>query len=178
MIFDVAVRGHHQRVETAHTEEGLRVHVGDHVTSVGLEPIAGSQCWRLTVDGRTVLVRLHAREGGVVATFGPTRVSVSVRRWLPVPSRRAASAGADRRIEILAPMPGLVIETPVAVGDPVAAGGPVAIVEAMKMQMEVPSPSAGRVDEVRVRPGQEVAGGQVLAIVRPAPAAEPQESGA
>ena len=98
----------------------------------------------------------------------------SMRRIRDLSGATAATIGPE---PVRAPMPGLVIETPVAVGDPVAAGGPVAIVEAMKMQMEVPSPSAGRVDEVRVRPGQEVAGGQVLAIVRPAPAAEPQESG-
>jgi len=41
----------------------------------------------------------------------------------------------------------------------------VAVVEAMKMQMEVSAPAAGRIGEVRVRPGQEVAGGQVLVVV-------------
>ncbi|MBI3997881.1 MAG: acetyl-CoA carboxylase biotin carboxyl carrier protein subunit [Armatimonadetes bacterium] len=64
-------------------------------------------------------------------------------------------------------MPGLVVDVPVAAGAVVAQGAAVAIVEAMKMQMEVPAPAAGRVEEIRVRPGQEVAGGQVLVVIRP-----------
>lgn len=63
-------------------------------------------------------------------------------------------------------MPGLVASVPVAIGEPVRAGGAVAVVEAMKMQMEVASPTEGRIAEIRVRPGQEVAGGQVLVLIR------------
>jgi biotin carboxyl carrier protein len=58
-----------------------------------------------------------------------------------------------------------VVALPRAVGDLAQAGSAVAVVEAMKMQMEVPSPVAGRVEEIWVRPGQEVMGGQVLAVI-------------
>jgi biotin carboxyl carrier protein len=63
-------------------------------------------------------------------------------------------------------MPGLVVAVPSTGAREVQAGGVVAIVEAMKMQMEVPSPAAGRIEEIRVQPGQEVTGGQVLVVLR------------
>jgi len=170
MIFDVQVRGRHHKVETRSTAAGLVTRAGEQAALVRLEAAVGTECWRLVVDDQAMPVRLHQRDGRLTATLGAVRVSMTVRRWLPLPSRRNATAGADRRMEIRAPMPGLVIETRVAAGDPVRAGAPVAIVEAMKMQMEIPAPEAGRVEEVRVRAGQEVTGGQLLAIVRPLPA--------
>jgi biotin carboxyl carrier protein len=175
MILDVQAHGRRYVVETAAAPDGLLIRYGEQAVVVRLEPAAGAECWWLTAEGRTVPVRLRASNDGVIATLGPVRVPVTVRRWLPVPSRRHAAGGGNRRIEIRAPMPGLVVETRVTAGDSVPPGRPVAIVEAMKMQMEVPSPSAGRVEEVRVRPGQEVAGGQVLVVVRPEGDATPDE---
>jgi len=166
MIFDVQVRGRRHKVDTSVVPDGLLIRTGEQAALVRLEPAVGTQCWRLVVDGHAMPVRLHERDGRLIATLGAVRVSMTVRRWLPLPSRQRAAEDADRRIEIRAPMPGLVIETRVA-GDPVRAGSAVAIVEAMKMQMEIPAPETGRVEEVRVRAGEEVAGGQLLAIVRP-----------
>ena len=62
-------------------------------------------------------------------------------------------------------MPGLVVSVPRSSGERVEAGSAVAVVEAMKMQMDVPSPAAGRVEEIKVKPGQEVTGGQILATI-------------
>jgi biotin carboxyl carrier protein len=62
-------------------------------------------------------------------------------------------------------MPGRVIRVLVSEGDEVAAGQGIVVVEAMKMQNEMPSPKAGRVASVSVKPGDAVASGQVLAAV-------------
>ncbi len=170
MIVEVTVHGSPQRVEVQPGQPGggaLGVHLENAAAGVRLEPLAGSEWWRLEVDGVAVPVRLQAREGGtLLATVGAIRVPLNVRRWLPVRSRRSPTAGGQSRIEVRAPMPGLITATPLTSGDAVEAGGVVAIVEAMKMQMEVPAPTAGRIEEVRVRPGQEVTGGQVLIVVR------------
>jgi len=131
-----------------------------------LEPLVGTECWRLVVGGRAVPVRVQEQEGRLLVTIGADRVEVGVRRALPVPSRRASAQNGADRVEVRAPMPGLVVSVPAAIGEPVRAGGAVAIVEAMKMQMEVASPTDGRIEEIRVRPGQEVAGGQVMVLVR------------
>ncbi|MBM3471304.1 MAG: hypothetical protein FJX73_11015 [Armatimonadetes bacterium] len=158
MTFEIRVRGQRQEVEA-----------GDEIL---LEPTAGTECWRLVVGGRAVPVRVQEREGRLLVTIGADRVEVGVRRALPVPSRRASARNGVDRVEVRAPMPGLVVSIPATIGELVRAGGAVAVVEAMKMQMEVASPTAGCIEEIRVRPGQEVAGGQVLVLVRaPAPKA-------
>lgn len=158
MTFEIRVRGQRQAVDP-----------GDEIV---LEPVAGTECWMLVVGGRAVPVRVREQEGRLLVTVGADRVEVGVRRALPVSSRRASAQNGADRVEVRAPMPGLVVSVPGAIGEPVRAGGVVAVVEAMKMQMEVASPTAGCIEEIRVRPGQEVAGGQVLVLVR-VPAPEP-----
>ncbi len=133
---------------------------------VRLEPLAGAECWRLVAGGRAVPVRVRPHAGELLVTVGSIRLPVRVRRALPVPSRRGADSNSTHRIEVRAPMPGLVSAAPLTVGRQVGAGCVAAVVEAMKMQMEVFVPAPGIVEEVRVRSGQEVAGGQVLVVLR------------
>jgi glutaconyl-CoA decarboxylase len=164
-------------VEVEPSPGHLIVRAGGEAAAVRLEQVAGSECWRLEAGGRTMPVRIKQEAGQVLVTVGAVRVPVTIRRALPIPSRRpGAGAGADR-LEVRAPMPGLVVEVPCEAGAGVRAGGAVAIVEAMKMQMEVPAPASGVIEEVRVRTGQEVAGGQVLAVIRVASPAAAGEAG-
>ncbi len=53
-------------------------------------------------------------------------------------------------------MPGTIIEVNVAVGDAVQEGDVLLVLEAMKMQNEIPAPVAGTVAEVAVKAGQNV----------------------
>ena len=57
---------------------------------------------------------------------------------------------------ISSPMPGLIVEVRVKVGDSVTAGSPVAIMEAMKMQNELVSEVNGIVKTVNVQPRDAV----------------------
>ncbi len=66
---------------------------------------------------------------------------------------------------VQAPMPGLVIGIPVEAGTTIAEGQTVIILEAMKMENDLPSPIAGTVKEVRVNKGQAVDQGQVLVVI-------------
>ncbi len=66
---------------------------------------------------------------------------------------------------LLAPMPGTVVDLPVAVGDPVGAGQPVVVLEAMKMQHKVLAPHDGVLTDLPVTAGAQVAAGSVLAVV-------------
>src|SRR5207247_10702122 len=74
------------------------------------------------------------------------------------------------RVDVVAPVPGLVASIAVARGATVAAGDTVVTLQSMKMEIAVPSDLAGTVEEVLVAEGQEVEMGAVLARVR---AAEP-----
>eukprot|EP00326_Haptolina_ericina_P033967 CAMPEP_0181237180 /NCGR_PEP_ID=MMETSP1096-20121128/38611_1 /TAXON_ID=156174 ORGANISM="Chrysochromulina ericina, Strain CCMP281" /NCGR_SAMPLE_ID=MMETSP1096 /ASSEMBLY_ACC=CAM_ASM_000453 /LENGTH=1162 /DNA_ID=CAMNT_0023332489 /DNA_START=47 /DNA_END=3535 /DNA_ORIENTATION=+ len=58
--------------------------------------------------------------------------------------------------QVGAPMPGVVVETKVAVGDAVTAGTPMLILSAMKMETVVAAPMAGRVESLTVKSGDDL----------------------
>ena len=61
----------------------------------------------------------------------------------------------------------LTDEIPVRVGERVNRHGALAVLEAMKMQNEVPAPVPGIVREIRVRAGQNVGPADVLVVLEP-----------
>jgi len=73
---------------------------------------------------------------------------------------------------VAAEMPGKVIKLDKAVGDEVSEGEGVVILEAMKMENEIPSPIDGRISEIVVAEGDTVESGAVLFTVEPSPGAD------
>ena len=69
-------------------------------------------------------------------------------------------------VEVVPSMPGRVVSVLVAQGDAVRKGQPLLILEAMKMQNEVPAPIAGVVEVVNVREKDSVTAQSVLALIR------------
>lgn len=72
--------------------------------------------------------------------------------------------------DLKAPMPGLIVQVPVAVGQEVAAGHTLVILESMKMQNELQAPVSGTVESVHCSAGQSVDKGDLLVVLRPADA--------
>ncbi len=64
-----------------------------------------------------------------------------------------------------APMPGLVVNVLVQPGDTVTRNQTVVILEAMKMENDLPAPTAGMVKEVRINKGQAVDQDEVLIVI-------------
>ncbi len=71
-----------------------------------------------------------------------------------------------------AEMPGKVVRVNLAPGDAVGEGQGVVVVEAMKMENEIPSPIDGVVKEIAVSEGQTVEAGVVLFVIVPPGAPE------
>ncbi len=72
-------------------------------------------------------------------------------------------AGSSRFInEIKAPMPGLVLDIPIKIGDQVNENDILLILEAMKMENALSSPRAGIIKSIVVEKGQAVDKGQLL----------------
>jgi biotin carboxyl carrier protein len=67
--------------------------------------------------------------------------------------------------EILAPMPGTIINILVNVGDEVLEYQEVLILEAMKMENAIPSPEGGVVKEIKVKVDDKVATNDVLMVL-------------
>ena len=65
-------------------------------------------------------------------------------------------------MDIVAPIPGLVIEVPVTAGDRVETGDVVVVLEAMKMVHRLVAIGPGTIGEVTCRPGDTVEMGRLL----------------
>jgi biotin carboxyl carrier protein len=72
------------------------------------------------------------------------------------------SATAGKVNNIKAPMPGLIIDLKVKIGDLVKPGDTLLILEAMKMENIIKSPGEGVVKTVKIKKGESVEKNQVL----------------
>ena len=81
----------------------------------------------------------------------------------PPPAPKAASAGS---VAVKAPLQGTVMKVNVKPGDTVTKGAPVAVIEALKMENDVPAPQDGVVASVDVKSGDSVKTDQVLLTLK------------
>jgi biotin carboxyl carrier protein len=73
-----------------------------------------------------------------------------------------SEATASKINNVKAPMPGLIIDLKIKVGDTVNAGDPLLILEAMKMENVLKSPGAGTIKSIKIKKGDSVEKGQIL----------------
>jgi biotin carboxyl carrier protein len=114
----------------------------------------------LLINNKSYLVEsgpVKAEDGRYYARVMGRHYDVDVLDELLVAVRDAEGRAADSGdYSLTSPMPGLILNIKVAVGDRVAAGDPVVIMEAMKMQNELASEVGGVVKEIHVSPRQTV----------------------
>jgi glutaconyl-CoA/methylmalonyl-CoA decarboxylase subunit gamma len=67
-----------------------------------------------------------------------------------------AKISADHKLEVKAPMPGMILKIKKSIGEQVISGEPVIILEAMKMENELRSPISGKIKELFVEEGNPV----------------------
>jgi len=77
----------------------------------------------------------------------------------------AASAGSASGTAIKAPLPGVITDIPVEVGQEVAAGDTVIVLEAMKMANALQAEKAGKVSAIVVKVGQSVMEDEALVYI-------------
>jgi biotin carboxyl carrier protein len=117
-------------------------------------------------DSHEVLVDLvEGSEYNVLIGGRQYNIDVLDERALLMGSRRGEGAGESGEVSIKAPMPGLIVEIPVAEGDEVTKGQTVVILESMKMQNELKSPRDGVVQRISVEAGQSVEQKKVLVTI-------------
>ena len=131
--------------------------------AVDVESIGTSEA-TVVVNGVRHTVHLDDR---LASPAAPALVAVPPAGHAAARARVVPAAAVDGAVR--APMPGLVLDVPVAVGDPVAAGAVVVRLEAMKMENELRAPFAGVVTEVHVARGADVPLGSVLVRIARSP---------
>mgnify|MGYP002640028137 CR=1 FL=1 len=127
------------------------------------DPSADGRELTLELDGVKSVVQVTQASGGVMR-LGLDGVNYEVKVAPQVRQRRERRGGGDEGGEGLmkAPLPGVLLELRVAVGDAVEKGQVVAVLEAMKMQNELEAPVAGVVKAVLAKQGGNLDNGQPI----------------
>lgn len=82
------------------------------------------------------------------------------------PVEAAPAATTTGGTTITSPMPGTILDVKVNVGDKVKFGQTLAILEAMKMENDIPATVDGEVAEIRVKKGDVVETDSVLIVLK------------
>lgn len=119
---------------------------------------------RVQVNGQPydVFFSRPAKPGQLVAISQAAEVQTPVMIKKPESPMQPILPGHEF---IVAPIPGLILEIKVKVGDTVTAGQVVAILEAMKMENSLTSHVSGTIKEIRLDKGSEVSTGDVVMVV-------------
>lgn len=153
-------RQHHLVVDLRAEGDGYRAVVND-VAHVVTARSLGDHQLLLTIDGQPYRVDLARRRTERLVAVGGEQYT-----FVPESGAAGHQVATVAPPEILAPMPGKVLEVLVQPGDRVAAGDGLLILEAMKMESRLLAEASGTVAEVRVTAGDTVDGGQVLLVLR------------
>ena len=125
--------------------------------NVAVEELEGNKA-NVTVNGKSYQVELDrpakpavskpvARPAAAPAATAPAAA--------PAPKAAPAAGGAG----IKAPLPGVILDIKVKVGDAVSKGQTIAILEAMKMENNINADREGTVVSINVEKGQSIAEG-------------------
>ena len=118
----------------------------------------------VSMDGRILHAPFQLDGGRIALAFGEERYAFTTANEI----EKASGANAGSRSgAITSPMPGIVAEVKVAAGDQVEAEQVVAVLESMKMNLELLAPQDGVIQELPRSPGVEIGQGDVLAIIGP-----------
>ena len=115
--------------------------------------------YNITVNGTTYEVTVEEADSSSVRTpvySAPTAPTPAVA------TPKAAPTGVAGSNKVVAPMPGTILDIKVSVGQAVKKGDVVCVLEAMKMENDIPAPCDGIVASVNVQKGSTVAANDVI----------------
>lgn len=115
----------------------------------------------VSVNGASYKVELENAPAAPVAPVAAAPVAAPAQQAAaPAP---AAPAGAGTKVT--SPLPGVIIEVSVKEGQAVKAGQKVAVIEAMKMENEIPASKDGTVTAIHVAKGDSVLEGADIVTI-------------
>lgn len=150
--------------------------------------------YNFRINGHDYQVDVNSVEGGIAdVTVNGTDYKVELADAVPAPAQQAArpapqatstaapavtpqatapaaqtataSAPQDKGEVVTAPLPGVILDIKVKVGDVVKAGQTVAVLEAMKMENEIESTASGTVTAVNAGKGDSVLEGAAIITI-------------
>ena len=124
--------------------------------NVAVEELEGNKA-NVTVNGKSYQVELDRPAKPAVSK--PVARPAAAPAAAPVAASAPKAAPAAGGASIKAPLPGVILDIKVKVGDAVAKGQTVAILEAMKMENNINADREGTVVSINVEKGQSIAEG-------------------
>ena len=124
--------------------------------NVAVEELEGNKA-NVTVNGKSYQVELDRPAKPAVSK--PVARPAAAPAAAPVSAPAPKAAPAAGGVGIKAPLPGVILDIKVKVGDAIAKGQTVAILEAMKMENNINADREGTVVSVNVEKGQSIAEG-------------------
>jgi biotin carboxyl carrier protein len=120
--------------------------------------------YTITVNGTAYDVTVEENGAGAAApsSKAPAAKAKAAPKAAPKP---AAPAGSQGAVKINAPMPGKILSVKLQAGAAVKKGDVIMILEAMKMENEIPAPQDGTIASINVNGGDSVEAGDILATL-------------
>ncbi len=132
--------------------------------------------YNITVNGTTYEV--FVEEAGTVASApvaapvysapaapAPVATPAPAAAPAPTPAAAPAASGAAGATKVTAPMPGTILSVKVSVGQAVKKGDVICVLEAMKMENDIPAPCDGVIASVNTQKGANIGSGDVIASI-------------
>lgn len=118
--------------------------------------------YNITVNGNTYEVFVEEADAtSAPASFAPVAAPVAApKAAAPKAAAAPVAAGAAK---VTAPMPGTILAVKVSVGQQVKKGDVICVLEAMKMENDIPAPQDGVIASINTQKGASVNAGDVLA---------------
>ena len=116
--------------------------------------------YNITVNGNTYEVLVEEADASTPVTYSaPVAAPVAAPKAAP----KAAAPVAGGAVKVSAPMPGTILAVKVSAGQQVKKGDVICVLEAMKMENDIPAPQDGVIASINVQKGASVNAGDVLA---------------
>jgi len=146
--------------------------VGDLPTNLFLKPMEEGEEVTITLEkGRDVIVKLVSLPPADADGIRKVIMELNGERWfVPITDSNVAADVSKREKatgpgEVGSPMPGVVVDVKVKIGDVVTEGDQIAVLSAMKMETSIPATKAGTVTRLLVNAGDNVEGDDLLAVI-------------
>ena len=145
------------------SEQSLRIIVNGKPYLVEVDDLAASPI-SVRVNGKLFSVEIELLRESPVEGVGEPGAAVPSPAGVSVAPKAIGAPGPSVK-EVIAPMPGNIMDIRVGVGDHVSYKQELCNLEAMKMKNSIRSPRDGVIAAVKVREGQTVAYGDVLFVL-------------
>ncbi|MGN1304147.1 MAG: biotin/lipoyl-containing protein [Oscillospiraceae bacterium] len=116
--------------------------------------------FNITVNGKAYDVAVEEVSGGAAPVAAAPVAPVAAPAAAPAPAVAPAEG-----TPVTAPMPGTILDIKVSVGTEVKEGQAVAVLEAMKMENDIPAAKSGKVVAISAKKGDSVQTGDVILTI-------------